>query len=118
MNVPINAVSDLLDNFNERTAALYENNQLPRAGARYPSLQTILKDFFQYAFSFGRGKWELLETKIETEKLQTQMQCAQFALLAVLYLIKKSYLRVSGEMYHTFLSLLFQRTALHPHTLW
>jgi len=118
VDVPMSAVSELFDNFNERTAAVYANNQLPRAGATYPSLSTILIDICQYTFSLLYRAWGQADTRAETGKLQAQMQCAQFALVAVLYLIKKTHLRVEGNVHHGFLTLLFQRTSLHPHTLW
>jgi len=117
VDVDSDTVRELLRNFDRRAGA-YTWNRLPMAGARYPDTGCIVNDLLHYWGVRQWKSWTKVDIDMEMEQLQTCMQCAQFALLAVMYLIKGSLLSIDNYQKHQMLSLLFYRTALHPHSLW
>jgi len=117
IDVNADVVHELLRNFGN-TSGAYTWNHLPKSGVRYPKQFAIFGDFLRYLFYLRWKSWTKTESLCEIAQLQTQMQCAQFALLAIVYLIKNAGLSTNNEQYHKFQSLLFYRTALHPNSLW
>jgi len=119
MYIDVNAdvVHELLRNFGN-TSGAYTWNHLPKSGVSYPKQFAIIRDFLRYMCHLRWKTWTKTESWCEIAQLQTQMQCAQFALLAIVYLVKNAGLSTNNEQYHKFQSLLFHRTSLHPNSLW
>jgi len=117
IDVNADVVHELLRNFGN-TLGAYTWNHLPTGGVSYPKPFAIMYDFVRYMLYLRWKSWTKTESLHEIAQLQTQMQCAQFALLAIVYLIKNAGLSTNNKQYHNFQALLFCRTALHPNSLW
>jgi len=80
----------------------------------YPTVRTIIRDYTRSLFQFRWNKKDMEARMCEQENV---MQCSQFVLKLVLYCMDMKILQVTFENRHKIKSLVFQGTALHPHTL-
>jgi hypothetical protein len=118
MDIPLDVIYELLRN-HEKFSGAYVWNKLPTVGAVYPSVKKILYDLMHYCLVCKwAAAWDMSAMTLELEKLQSESQCAQYVLLATAYLLCNNCISMSGIQKNKILSLLFQRTSLHPHTLW
>ena len=106
VDVDSDTVCELLQNFDRRAGA-YTWNHLPVASARYPDTGCIINNLLYYWGVRQWKSWTKVDIDMETKQLQTCMQCAQFALLAVMYLIQGSHLSIDNYQKHQMFSLLF-----------
>jgi hypothetical protein len=80
----------------------------------YPTVCTIIGD---YARSLFRFRWKEKDMKARMCEQENVMQCSQFVLKLVLHCIEMKIIQVTFENKNKIKSLVFQGTALHPHTL-
>ena len=92
---------------------------LPVNNIEYPSLQMILSD---YCKSFCNIFMKTLEWKIKDIELCLDQnikfsQCSQYVLGLIIHCIRHNAIAVSAKQKNEIFSLLFAKTALHPHVL-
>jgi hypothetical protein len=118
VDIHVTTFDQILHNFKLNSDA-YVWNKLPRKGIRYPTLTTILRDGLYYMLYYYRKAVDLQEVDIELEKINNEAQCAQYVLILLIYLLRTQQIQYASNIHmNTIFSLVYQKTSLHPHTLW
>jgi len=118
VDIHATTVDQILQNFKLNSDA-FVWNKLPRKGIKYPTLATILWDTLYFMINFWHKAVELSQVDIELEKMNSEAQCAQYALILLVYLLRTQQIQHATSTHmNTIFSLVYHKTALHPHTLW
>jgi hypothetical protein len=118
VDIHVTTFDQILHNFKINSDA-YVWNKLPRKGIKYPTLKTILWDSLYYILYYNRKQVDLPQVEIELEKMNNEAQCAQYVLILLVYLLRTQQIQQATKIHmNTIFSLVYQKTSLHPHTLW
>lgn len=118
VDIHVTTVDQILQNFRLGSEA-FVWNKLPRMGIRYPSLRTILQDHISYMLFAWRRPVNMPQVDAELEIINSEAQCAQYVLLLLIFLLRTQQIPHATSIHmNSIFALVYQKTSLHPHTLW
>jgi hypothetical protein len=94
-------------------------NGLPVNNIEYPSIKTIISDYVRslYYIFVPATVWKMEEADACLNRNAECSQCSQWVLGFVIYCIRNDSIHVGLKQKNEILSLLLDKTALHPHKL-
>jgi len=92
---------------------------LPINNIEYPSLSMILSDYCKSCCNIfmTTSEWKLKDIDLCMDNNIKISQCSQYVLGLIIYCIRHNAITVSAKQKNEIFSLLFDKTALHPHVL-
>jgi hypothetical protein len=103
----------------DTSTANQSSNGLPVNNIQYPSINTILSDYVKslYYIFVPATVWKMNEADACLNQNAQCAQCSQWALGLIIYCIRNNSIHVGLKQKNEILSLLLDRTSLHPHKL-